>query len=891
MKKLLCLSAWVLASGALGCANLPEIERGTCGNQVIERGEDCDSFPAGQCVAAGSTNECRLSCESVADCPAGWGCGADGICRQASGRYELASRPPGATALQLTFADFDGDARDDVLVAEPSRFALHYHDSNASLVNTLAVSSLPSLPAVGDLSADGLADLALARGMVGVSRGRPDRTLAPVSYAPFVVPHQNIRFVALDAVPESSGGQTGQDEVLMISGEGIMSPMDDASLFPIPFDASKVIGEIPAGNLNEGPVLSPCDEFVLAMQGEDRVNVYTPCAFNSANGVAGWNQGSDNLPGVLLPSGVTVAGSALLVDVNRDSHLDIMVGGSDSQLYVAFGVGDGSFHSDPLAVPIAAGDGRMNAQPLLALGEFPLAAGFLNQDDRIDFVLSDRVMVSSAGFGNCAEGYDCTYALGSSWTTARIADLNGNGAADVIAGSSSAFKVDFFNNTGTGLLNHFQIPTNGPADQFTIGDYDGDLLLDVAFKEIGSGSASDSLSVMFGQGFGAPEPPVSVGRIGKIQQIVAGDVSDAVDGIKDLVVLSTADDSGANAKVGMFLGSSDRQIQSPFVLLAEQGTLFPTLRAMVGQFDGDADGHLDLALATTSNINLDTGGTIETNLWLVPSTGDAALDVTTARKSDSLPDQYHPCMGIQAVVDLDRDGIDEIVQFSPSFEGQTPRGALATARAQQGPAGFRRWVFDSDVRSIDEYFFDNPLPGDACVLGPGGGVGGKPEPATERPDNGGGDEPGYAPSYAFPTRIEVADVDGDGAREVAVMGYVEVELGISDSAIVIFPNPGNGRLDADNRIVVTLPDDFVFSFTFINADADREQELVVLAPGGAYLVDVDMAQRTASVRHRLPALFGGFVAASGDVDGDGVEDLAISGTDGLAIFRGLSVLP
>src|SRR5258706_10152374 len=83
----------VIALALCGCAKLPAIEADRCGNGVLEAGEDCDTH-AGEgfmCGAPGSgAAACRFQCSrSIGGqaCPAGFGCGGDGICRAAGGGY------------------------------------------------------------------------------------------------------------------------------------------------------------------------------------------------------------------------------------------------------------------------------------------------------------------------------------------------------------------------------------------------------------------------------------------------------------------------------------------------------------------------------------------------------------------------------------------------------------------------------------------------------------------------------------------------------------------------------------------------------------------------------------------------------------------------------------
>ncbi len=78
-----------LGTGVFGC-ELEELGRDVCGNQIIEAGEDCD----GAAVESLACNAaCRVECGADSKCPAGWGCGTDGLCRQPSGVLE-ARVPP-----------------------------------------------------------------------------------------------------------------------------------------------------------------------------------------------------------------------------------------------------------------------------------------------------------------------------------------------------------------------------------------------------------------------------------------------------------------------------------------------------------------------------------------------------------------------------------------------------------------------------------------------------------------------------------------------------------------------------------------------------------------------------------------------------------------------------
>src|SRR5262249_46204750 len=91
---LLTMRAMALAVllGTAGCADLPPISVGVCGNGVVEptSGEDCDGTgkDGATCGEPGTTHECRYMCQDKdAKCPASYSCGLDGLCRTQSSTW------------------------------------------------------------------------------------------------------------------------------------------------------------------------------------------------------------------------------------------------------------------------------------------------------------------------------------------------------------------------------------------------------------------------------------------------------------------------------------------------------------------------------------------------------------------------------------------------------------------------------------------------------------------------------------------------------------------------------------------------------------------------------------------------------------------------------------
>jgi hypothetical protein len=165
--------AWLVL--LIGCKDLPNVAHDTCGNAVVEPdiGEDCDLFsdPAlGEdtaCGAAGTTQACRYLCDrdGMPACPVGWGCGGDGVCRYPSGGWEPMGEVDVPSGALLEMADVDGNGALDVLTADSGTLQVAFN-----LGGTLEVGTGVPLPGVrgplglGDVDDDGRADVVVPTG-------------------------------------------------------------------------------------------------------------------------------------------------------------------------------------------------------------------------------------------------------------------------------------------------------------------------------------------------------------------------------------------------------------------------------------------------------------------------------------------------------------------------------------------------------------------------------------------------------------------------------------------------------------------------------------------------------------------------------------------------------
>lgn len=896
----LLLGLFGLAGFALGCTELEPIGAGVCGNGVLEGGEDCDQS-GGQCIPPGESFECRFACEVSDECPAGWRCGADSVCREPTGEFQVGELLPADGQLEVQVGEFNGNKPDDLLSVTFTReVSVRY--GGQSLAETTRFPSSTQLPAFGRLtkSLDATDDVVhITNRAIGVLLGSSEKTLSPVAYSPIPVDDTSSRFLILEGkLPKNQDEYVyyGMDDILAASGDLLLdalAPQQPAVIAKLPFDAKDLItppnGEAPVGQIDERPA-SPCDEIVFLVANAPTVRVYSPC---KAGGFE-WNEDVNALPAVSLPPGGSVGLGAMLADFDGDGHLDLFVVGPKKkvgllrEVYVAFGAGDGTFNSTSPA--LAGATDNKAAELAVEVAQLPLAAGDFNGDDHADLVFPNAFLVTA---GSCPLPTGVCYVkqdreLGG-LVQAKIGDFNANGVPDIVAVSDKVRAVYFFNGNGTSLPSLFMVPTLGNPVALAGGDFDGDLVQDVAISEslgggidvTGSGTKGGQtttstplgtvLSVAFGRTQGAPDTPIRMGELGLIEGLTTGNLTiQGFDWMKDIAVLGR-DQSNAPS-VAIFTGASNRQMQSPFNLT--KGTDQPDVpvAVRVGQFT--PDDHADVAA-----LALDTAGT--PRLWMVPSTEDAALSVSTTR-STPLGADLDPCTATLRNLDSDGDGTEELLVVG------RPRGDVAgslvlVARSVADGNSFQ-WKMEPALELADLRLTNHPLVRNEC--------------RAAINDVDAKDDLGQV------GRAEVGNVDGSGGPDLVLSSFVveDKEPNVSvEAKLVVFRD---GKLDPGSRVDFALPDaSYVIAFTLLNADADPESEIAYLSVDGVYVADLDFESKSLKAPKNISESAYGLQASpdfdlnppinltAGDLNGDGMADIAVAFLRNTQIFYGVPVKP
>lgn len=863
----------VLGALCLSCAGLERIPENTCGNGVVDTAtEDCDTFPDA-CGTTGAS-ACRLVCDASTPCPAGWGCGTEGFCRQPTGEFLPASSPLSAGASALVTGDFDGDGRVDIIgtpaFGSGASARAHFFDGDGNLETTTPLQVSGRLPVVRDFDGDGLSDLGFAItgvdiGAFGALSGRRDRTFATVLYPALTLADTSARSVAINASKRISI-PSGQQAAVVVatttsSGNFLRSYVSDALNgeetlnAPFPLAISQFVGAPAAGLVVDPGADATCGQLVVAYNAgtEGRVVVASPCARAQSGGVRWANQVRAveiAVPGLIAEPG------AIVLDAGGDGFDDVFVRTTAGTVYQVPGGPEAS----------------LSAVALPTFRELPLAAGDLDGDGVVDLVFPSGVLFTGAT-GPAARPRD-----GQRWAEAVVGRFNGDELPDVLIRYADSLDVEVLGNSGDGRFASFVVRSDQPVRRLASGDFDGDRIQDVAFLQSPrtfddpAGSGEVELVLAYGKSAGGPETPRIAGRFAAARNVLRlRNVDVALD---DLAVVETTPSTPLpTTSISVLFGSGERQAVAP-LFLRDDAALVPydgrvpgsrgrfrfwqPVALAAGSFR--APGTTDVfAVASGVTVDLSQQGPgalvtpFPTGAWMAPDdpaapgglgafTQVVALDrMIDAVNLSAIEEGVNEVTVVTAAADIDvpPDGIDEVVALS---------------RSQAGTTELRV------VRSGTKFGAPIALP-DVAITG--------------------GDP------------VELVDLDADGRLDLVAIARA------SSGSRVLFAlmNDGAGSF-VPAPIVLALPalpeaseEPLAFArvTTGTRPDGRLWTRLGVVTESRLFLVSLgavasgfevqDLSARLGTTTGRMTAI------ASGDFDGDGVADLCVADSGALRILR------
>jgi hypothetical protein len=840
-------------AGLEACAVLPDIPAGACGNGVIDPGEDCDTFAPtadSMCRSKGTVGECHLDCSRQNDgtrrpCPDDWGCNIDSVCRPPAREGSFAPRTDAALGNGgfLMSADFDADGRADIVSQEPvdtlgrTRLRFHYFDERGRLEQSVAFPKLMFAPVIAELSGDQQSDVAFSDGRVGLLLGR-DRTWVPETFGSFWLPGAKVRM--LTAYDRLINDASAVVALTTLRGQppGFYVPNGPDKLLLIgelPGPLETLAGNPAGGNVIESVADSPCFEAALAVQGATEFQLVDFCTRNAKDEVIWRDQVRTQAIPLVPPR--EIDSPPQITDVDGDGHLDVLVG-AGGRPFLARGDGRGLASATPYRLELANPD---ITNPDIAM---PLAVGDFTGDGLVDFVFPTHLLVSLAGTNGAPPRYVTSRRNeGGTWTEARIEDLNGNGKPDVVAASRDRPNIDFFNGTGSDAATAFNLTTNGPVRELSIGDFDGDLVNDLAFAEDGIANLRpDSLMIAFGNVAGSPAAPAAVARIPNFEQLSVY----RENGLANLMVASTEARGKTQTGVLTLLeGSGDRTPLAPYglTLFSADGELRQSTALSLAAGAFTALGERDVLTLAAPNLDSEGCKAIGDEnrcweFWLLPALysrtsipvrleGQLDSSLIPARLGPEGTVEVHVNLG-SAAADLDGDGRDEAVFAMPTKSNGC---GLVLAR----PRG----------ASLDQVtlMLDEPC---------------------ERPE------------------LSATDLDGDGADDIVLLTGGQ-QLG--GAKLLALWNDGHGGFSESRLARLSAPEDRPVQFTILPATSVTPIRVAYVTETAARLVTQGSAPREFTEASTLAALEHGTGIVAADVNGDGVVDLALTDSGTLGVMK------
>jgi len=573
-----------------GCRNLPDIATGECGNGVVDLGEDCDrvsGFPEQEGTACGppeedvatdeeKANSCFLICSGDAVCPESWICGADGRCRQPSGRFEEAVGSPWDFPVKdFAVGDVDGDGFADLIGNASTAIDIRYGDIDGTFPDELDVflSRPAGLLSFTDVSGDGRLDVvAPLDSGVAAFLGTEDRRLEPVLQTPIVRSSRTV------AVPLVAVDDALSHSVLFIQDTNMQFGVAGTSSVPLEqgHSVDELVGHVPTRRL-----IGLRTQFALAFAGASEVFLYTSQGVGAGlvPALVDVDQVTNGQQNLVLPVGTIAAGGrgVSFADVDGNFGPDVVIDvdtGAGRAVYVAYrnSAVELTFNQPTLLQGPAVSE-------VLAIVDF-------DGDDVPDVVTPTAALYRKGAMLYVPAG---VLPIGDDWSEAVVGDFNHDGLPDFAAAVTGAEGLFVHINVGSGF-NRFVVETEEPPLRLRTGDFDGDLVDDIAFVESDRGRAE--VKVSFGAALGAPSAAVSMGAFpGAIEVIEPVLVPSSLslleqDFIRDLLVV-VRDPEEETWSVGVLQGSSNRSMLS--LVSSAGGTI---VRAVAGDFLGE--GRLDV---------------------------------------------------------------------------------------------------------------------------------------------------------------------------------------------------------------------------------------------------------------------------------------------------------
>lgn len=602
--------------------------------------------------------------------------------------------PVGSDIRSVATADFDGDGRPDLAVANADASTvsvlLKVGRGAPAIINTYAVGTFPISMATGDFTGDGVPDI--------ISVGNSSGTLSLLRNNGFggFVPAGSFNSGFGVDLAVGDFNNNGSLDVAVATGSSMSILLGDGhGGFSAPTFIQAPVDKIIAADFNNDGKL---DLATVGNNTQIRLGngagqfAASACPVPSSSGglAAGDVNGDGKLDlvrsnilagqvqihlgdgagclGAATNAGTGGSGFVALRDLNKDGKLDIISGAT-----VLLGNGNGTF-----GPPFAFGLGSLGGGP----GANTVVADF-DGDSNLDIASASNGLAGIL-FGDGAGGFK--FAIGptnrGAFGLAR-ADLNNDGKQDVVAMSNGGFVVMLGDGTGNfGTPSAVTVPSSSSFVGPVIADFNADTKLDVAVVDAthnGPGGLP-RFHVALGDGLGGFGSTISTSFDAVDPFAVSGGDLNG-DGKIDLVTVNRGGNP-TSISIGLSDGAGHFTIQ-PNVTVA---TAVNPVGVAFGDFN--KDGKMDLAVPSGFGFSILLGNGAG---GFAPAT-----HITTANSSS-----------IRAA-DFNNDGNIDLAMVSQEVNGKTSV-VLGNGMGSFGaPLQFNLGTFPSDL-TVDDFNSDGKL--------------------------------------------------------------------------------------------------------------------------------------------------------------------------------------
>lgn len=841
----------------------------------------------------------------------------------------------GTQAFAGTVADLNGDGRPDVVVTSKDGASvgllLGNGDGTFKAVRTFGTGARPEYVTASDVNGDGRLDLAVANSMdgtVGILLGNGNGTFKPqqtfaCGLAPGSVCVTDMNGDGRADLAVTNGDQPGTVSVLLGDVPPVVVSIDRTAP---PGPNTSEGGVKYTVTFNESVTGVDASDFTLSLAG---VTATTPVVVSGSgatyvvtiNGISGVGTLGLNLvdngsirdasgnplqPGgrAAFGAGVTTAvlsnaTSVAVGDVNGDGRQDVVVAPAATSLPIQAMLGNGNGTFGP----------GVTSAGMTVFSTSSATLADVNGDGRADLLLTMILGTGGSGIaavmpgnGDGTFGPARTYGVNIYPRSMAVADVNGDGRADVVVANSRGQANSYAPGDATLLLGNgdgtFKAPTSfltgGTPYGVAVADLNGDGKPDLVFANHSSiNGPVGGAGVLLGAGNGTFSAVHKFAAANYVQSVSLGDVNG--DGRVD-IVLGVKDSLGA---VYVLLGNGDGTFQAARSFVTD-----PYPRG-VAVADVNGDGRLDIVSANSSRnsvgVLLGSGngsfGAVQTySVGTFPT-----VVVVSDLNGDGRADLVVGCGGTSMTVLM---GSGDGGLAGPAYRISSAETAAFAPRVTLSAGLQPRSVALADVNldgRPDVVFAAGGANQVGVLLGNGNatfaavrtfGAGASPFSATVadlntdgRPDlvvavtggnavgvllgNGNGT---FAAMQTFtagvsPRFVRVADVNGDGRADVVTANYGANTVG------VLLGN-GNGTLGGMQAFGTGVHPSSVAIL-----DVNRDGRLDVLVSNkGSNSVGVLRGNGDGTFAGQLTFDTGGlpFAVAAADLNADGIVDVAVA---------------